>query len=352
MQQKDNLVKLASIQDYMYCPMLYYWNHDAQGRSLAEKEEMPARTSRALPKLVITSALQAWASGEYAGHSILELARDVWRVWFAHYAIRADVITMLERYVEERNAILDQFLAGKIRRKDGTQYVEPRLTNRYRDMLEMAGLSPVPMKVEEHLQPAFRVAKARLPKLGDYHVADAYCDSLLMAARYSPPAASSIVALQEPITIAINGVQVEVVIDLLLDGADGLIAEVHDHAPVFYFDRRKARVDLRMVAISAAAEKWGRGQLRLLRYRHFQSAQQLDRKALRLSRLSFAVTTAMRAIENNIYVPAFLGGDMSRCEQCPAKGQCLGENEDVYEHYVPGLVSLRESEAKQGAELA
>ena len=346
MQQKNNLVKLAAIQDYMYCPMLYYWQHDAQGRSIAEKVDIPVHTSRDLPKLVITSALKAWTSEEYGGHPFFELARDVWRVWFAHYEIRPDVITMLERYAEERNVILDQFLTGKIRRNDGSQYVEPRLTNRYRDMLEMAGLSPIPLKLEEHLQPVFGVAKARLPKLGEYYVADAYCDSLLMAARYAPPAVTSIIALQEPVSINVNGMQVEVVIDLLLEGADGLIAEVHDQAPIFYFDRRRARVDLRMVAIAAAAEKWERGPLRLVRYRHFQSAQELDRKALRLSRLSFALATASRAIEGGIYLPAFLGGDLGRCMQCPAKEQCLGENEDVYEHYVPGLVPKGERNAE------
>jgi hypothetical protein len=331
---------LEEVQDYLYCSLLYYLKH----RKGAAELNIPALTTADLPGEAINQALRVFSAGDHPQLSFRALVQAVWATWMKQKGIGADTITMLLGYESMRREILDQFLSGKITKRGGGRYTEPRLSTRYRQMTEHAGLQAVAARIEEQMLPRFQVASAELDLLGEYLIADAYADSLLMAARYPLPPREAIAAADEDITIrSRNNIQIQVKAHLLIKGKSGTIAVVAESEPAFYFNPTWAGRNLAAIALSlydgaGHSEK----PVHKILIRHLMSGKDVARKRLRTSRLSLALLHGVRGIQADLYLPQFLSGDLSRCRRCPAERICLDADEDPIEAAYPGTLAWSE----------
>ena len=330
------------IQDYLYCSLYFYWRHI---HADPHKNITPNMHSTAsLPGEAISQALRVWGTGKYSTHPFKALVGAVWKRWLDDYDLGEDVHTMLTGYAELREKIIMQFLEGRIRARDGRKYTEPRMTRRYRDMMDTGGVSHLEERVNDAALQRMAVTKATLDGIGEYSLAAAYSDSLIMAARYQPPVVDSIIGIALPAVIQLGDtIRVKTTADMLIsDGADGAIAEIHDSHPMFYYRRYDVGKRLDVIAASLLAGKEGDlPPITKVIYRHFMSATTMERKQLRHSRLQLAMVGAVRGIRSKIYLPQFLSGDRTRCKGCAAANICLGTDErydDVLEHYLPGIV--------------
>ncbi len=328
------------IRDYLYCSLLYYLKYHAGISGLSKT----ALTTADLPGEAVAQALGVYAAGNHPEMSFRELVRAVWTTWMRQKGIRADVVTMLLGYEALRSQILDEFLSGKIRRKGGKHYVEPRLSSRYRQMIEHAGLLAAAERIEEYLIEPFGVKPAELELLGPYRMADAYADSLLMAERYQLPARESVIAANTDVVVRSgNGIEITVKARLLLRAEAGTVVVAHLPEPAFYFDPTWAGRNLEAIALSLyegeSADDLPVSQVMI---RHLMSGQAVTRKQLRTSRLSLSLLHAVRGIQAELYLPQFLSGDLGRCRKCSAAFICLEHKEDPIEAAYPGTLSWSE----------
>ncbi len=328
------------IQDYLSCSLLYYLKYRAKMESLS----WAPLTTADLPGEAVAQALGVFATGQHPEMSFRELVRAVWATWMKQKRIGADTVTMLLGYEALRGQIMSEFLSGKIKKKGGKHYVEPRLSSRYRQMIEHAGLLAAAEQIEAHMLEPFGVSPAELELIGPYRMADAYADSLLMADRYPLPEREEVIAANTDV-VAKSGAGIEITVraKLLLQGGSGTTAVVHLDEPVFYFDATWAGRNLEAIALSLHdGQAHGVGDVSQVVVRHLMSGQAVARRQLRTSRLSLSLLHAARGIQADLYLPQFLSGDFTRCRKCPAAIVCLDQKEDPIEAAYPGTLSWSE----------
>jgi hypothetical protein len=337
------------IQDYLSCSLLYYLKYRAKAEPLAEA----ALTTADLPSEAVAQALGVYASGTHPEMSFPELVRAVWTTWMRQKGIGSDTLTMLLGYEALRSQIMGEFLSGKIKKKGGRRYIEPRLAARYRQMIEHAGLIAAAERIEDYLREPFGVAPAALERIGEYRMADAYADSLLMAERYPLPARGSVIGAGRKVVVRSgNGIEIAVMARLLLRGESGLLAVTHLPEPVFYFDPTWAGRSLEAIALSMyGGEAEGVGPVQQVLIRHLMSGQTVARRQLRTSRLSLSLLHAARGIQAELYLPQFLSGDLGRCRRCPAASLCLDREEDPIEAAYPGTLGWGERVTAAGEQM-
>lgn len=74
---------------------------------------------------------------------------------------------------------------------------------------------------------------------------------------------------------------------------------------------------------------------------HFMTGKGIERMASHEARLIFALEAATRGIQNRIYTPIFLSGELSRCRICPAQEVCFPASGDLMEWFLPGEAIFR-----------
>lgn len=341
------MLDLKDIQDYLYCSLWFYLKHRSKVGSLIDTagqvQTLPSYTTLELPGLAVSQALGAYLTGKYS-LMFPELVKRVWEIWFSQKGVGDDVAKALAGYAQVRSAILNQFLGGKILNKDRQPYREPRMTIRYKNMLASSGLAHLAETTDPPGLSKLGCATAELAGLGTYYLADAYADSFLMAARYSPPIPAAVYGMRVKTRIPLpGGLAVTAVADLVIPGASATTIEVHDYSPAFYFDPgwvgRRLDVVAAMYMQSADAEKPFPPVERVV-YRHFLSGKTIERRRVRQSRLVFALDAARRGIQAGIFTPQFLSGDLTRCRACPAQAVCIPPGGDLAEWFLPGEVGI------------
>jgi len=328
------------IKDYLYCSLLYYLKH----RARVERLGRISLTTADLPGAAVAQALGVYASGAHPEMSFPQLVQAVWATWMRQKGVGTDVVTMLLGYEALRSQIMGEFLSGKIKKKGGKRYIEPRLAARYRQMIEHAGLLAAAERIEDYLRKPLGVAPAELELIGAYRVADAYADSLLMAERYPLPARAAVIGANINVVVKSgNGIEISLRARLLLHGESGTTAVVHLPEPVFYFDPIWAGRNLEALALSLyEGEAEGVGPVSHVLIRHLMSGQTVTRRQLRTTRLSLSLLHAVRGIQAELYLPQFLSGDFGRCQKCPAASVCLDAKEDPIEAAYPGTLGWGE----------
>jgi hypothetical protein len=325
-----NSYTLDSIISYLFCPLLYYLQEvKPKGYFDIELQEF----THALPGKSLKTALKLYNSGNYSSDSFPNLVSAVWGNWIQADLLDPAIIPLLERYETGRNQILFSFFEGRIKKSDGSHYVEPRASRAFNSMLTKAGIIDIPIKVEKLLAGKNKYQNSKLRILGDYKFAYAYADALLMAKRYKAPALNQIVGVNVPKVMDLAfGVKIKFNLDICLEKN---IVETHDFSPLLVFNNRIARMDIRMLA---AIYEQGEGKVV---FRHFMSNRTLIRKAGRATRLIQTVSHVIRGIQAGIFIPQFLLGDDSKCVDCIAQNICLGKDQ-LLEHIFPGNVSWLE----------
>jgi len=335
-------VTFEMMQDYLFCSLYFYWKH-IHANMLDEISPNDYSTAN-LPGEAISQALQVWSTGKYVEHPFKALVGAVWKKWFDDHDVKTDAQTMIAGYAELRERILMQFIEGKITARGGKKYTEPRMTNRYKAMMDTGGVTHLETEANDAVLKKMAVTKSTLEGLGVYSLAEAYSDSIVMASRYSPPAINAIIGVAIPATIQLGDtIKVKTIADLIVsDGDGGAIVEVHDCHPMFYYQRQNVGKRIDVIAASLlTGETPPIPPIKKVIYRHFMSATTMSRKQLRHSRLQFAMVGAVRGIRSKLYLPQFLSGDHTRCRMCAAANICLGtdgHHDDILEHYLPGTI--------------
>jgi hypothetical protein len=293
------MLDLQDIKDYLYCSLLYYLKRspmplvDEAGR----EQFLPAYTTLDLPGLAVSQALSIHATGEYP-QPFPGLVRLVWQAWFAQKGVGEDVAVSIQAYAKMRNKILEQFLSGKIRNSENKPYTEPRMTARYKGMLDTSRLSALSGPIDEAALAKLGCIQGELAGMGPYPLADAYADSILMASRYEPPLPGTIYGVKAPTWVMLpNGRKLTATADLVLLEGDRTVIEVHDAYPAFYYER--AWVGRRLDVIAAlemgSADPYKPfPKVERVVYRHWLTGKSFERRRVRPARLVFALDAARR----------------------------------------------------------
>jgi len=340
-KRDDTMIDLQEVKDYLFCSLLYYLKYR---RPLVVKEagmqwQLPSYTTLDLPGLAIEQALKVHATGQ-TSYSFPVLVDLVWKAWFAQKGIGDDVYQSLRSYAGVRNKILNQFLSGAITNKAHQPYTEPRMTNRYKEMMDRAGLEPLSQAIDEAALEKIGAVAGEFSGIGGYSLASAYADSLHMTRQYSPPLPEAIYGVQVKTVVRLpNKEVISATADLVILGADSATIEFHDFDPVFTVQStwigRRLEVIAAMEMQAVESEKSFPKVERVI-YRHFMSGKTLERRSVREARLVFALEAAVRGIEAGIYTPQFLSGDITRCRGCPAREICIPASGDLFEWFLPG----------------
>jgi hypothetical protein len=280
-----------------------------------------------------------------------EAVMMVWRTWLARAgADGEDVLKGLAGYAQAMASILHGFESGKVRKADGSQYKQPRMSRQFTKIARSSGTPALAGELDRKLLPALRVVKVDHPLFGPYSVADAFTDSLTMAKRLSSPAEAprpeAILAVNAAVQVRVGGWVLPAVVDMLVMDDAGqtppsVFVEVHDYelgAPPL---ARTVGRDLRMIA-AAHMELLEGGDLQFgpvsgVTYRHIRTGWTHRRRMEPGGRLTHVVEATIRGVQEAVYVPMFLT-DLSRCETCVMRIPCFNPGGlDALESLAPGL---------------
>ncbi len=358
-------ITLDQLRDYAYCSMLYYWKHvvGLEGEPAPRTTlELPGQVIRQAWKVVVNQGKGAEAGPDYAQLGLPEAAMVVWRTWLAREgADTDDVLKGLTGYAGALAKILDAFESGRVRKRDGSRYKQPRMSRAFKDMTRSAGLPALAKALDKKLLPALHLAPGKHPLYGRYTVADAFCDSLNMAERFSRPGESpvteAIIGVDVPVQVRAGGWTLPAVADMLVIDSEArsdppaVVVEVHDYAPGRPPLARQIGRDLRVIAAlhmePIADETSQFGEVTGVTYRHIASGWKHFRRRAGSGRLTAVLEATLRGVQEAVYTPMFLT-DLSRCQTCPMQGSCFNSGGlDALEALSPGLT--RRAEAVAGS---
>jgi hypothetical protein len=343
--------------------MLYYWKH-----VVGLQGEVDPRTTLELPGQVIRQAWRVVArrapSAEGGANStrtgLREAGMVVWRTWLAREgADTDDVLKGLTGYAGALARILEGFESGRVRKRDGSRYKQPRMSRAFKDMARSAGLPALAAELDKKLLPALHLVPAKHPLYGRYTAADAFCDSLDMAERLSRPGESpaheAVLGVDIPVQVRAGGWILPAVADMLIiadgNGADppAVVVEVHDFEPGRPPLARQTGRDLRVIAALHMEPLAGGtpqfGEVTGVTYRHVLSGWKHFRRRAGIGRFTAVLEAALRGIQEAVYTPMFLM-DLERCRACPMQGPCFNSGGlDALEALSPGLTTRAEAVA-------
>ena len=335
------MIDLQEIQDYLFCSLWFYLKHrpsplvDEDGK----EHTVPTYSTLDLPGLAITQALDAYASGSYP-EPFPELVRFIWEAWFQEKGVGDDVLKSIQAYAGIRNEILAQFTGGKITNRDHKPYTEPRMTLRYKEMMENAGLAGLVGPIDAAALEKMGCVAAEMAGIGPYPLADAYADTLFMASRFAPPPPQAIYGLHVRTVIPLSNHQaISATADLVILGRDTAIIEVHDFFPAFRWERAWVGRRLDVIAglsMTAADPERPFPKVEKVVYRHFLSGKTLERRSVRQARLVFALEAVEAWDRSRDLHPRVLIRGPDPLPAVPGPGICIPASGDILEWFLPG----------------
>lgn len=326
------MISFQEMDDYLYCSMLYYLRHKTN-----LVEEHPMRSTISLPKLAIQQALKIYNhSPEYQDQSWETLVDLVWQIWFREADIGDDVLQILRGYSDIRVQTLHGFYTGKIRKKNGGKYVEPRASRQYKNEIGKTGVVPRLETADNIALPKLGVSLGEITRLnlGRYGLGDAFADSLEMVRNMRFPISESIMGVDIEGEIDGGTQRIAVTADLLVETGQGLAAFVHDCSP-FRFAPSPSWIPRRLDVIAMSGfeledrpgEKIGQ-----VVYRHLLSGTEITYHPRDLLRVAKSARMVAQGIEAEVYLPQFLSGDQGLCMSCDARAVCYDGKVDSWEY--------------------
>ena len=346
-------VSLEQLRDYVFCSMLYYWKHVVGLRG-----EWAPRTTLEIPGDSLRQAWRVYARRQEAG--LQEAVMVVWRTWLAREgADEDDVLKGLAGYAQALAHILEGFESGKIRKRDGSRYKQPRMSRKFKSMARSSGLPALAKELDRKLMAALRVEQVDHPLFGPYSVADAFADSLRMAERLAAPgeapANPAILGIQVPVQVRVGGWVLParadmLVMDELENTPPSVLVEVHDYDLARTPSARMVSRDLRVIAAlhmePLPESTIAFGEVTGVTYRHIPTGWTHRRRMAAGGRLTHVLETTLRGIQEGVYLPMFLV-DLSRCEVCAMRARCFNPGGlDALEALAPGLSNRAQAVAE------
>lgn len=345
-------VSLDQLRDYVFCSLLFYWKY-----VMGVRGEQARRTTLELPGEAVRQAWRVYA--RRPDTSLLEAVMIVWRAWLAQGGVdRDDVLKGLAGYAQVVTAILGGFRSGKVRKRDGSRYKEPRMSRKFKDMARSSGLPALAAELDRSLIPALAAEPAEHPLFGRYGVADAFTESLHMAERLSAPgeapARPAILGVEAPVQVRVEGWILPAVADMLVvddpqESPPTVLVEVHDYdlarSPAANMVSRDLRVVAALHMEPSPGTGFSFGQVVGVTYRHIPSGWSHRRRFTSGGRLTHVLEAVLRGVREGVYVPMFLT-DLARCGACAMKAACFNPGGlDALEALAPGLAGRAEAVA-------
>jgi hypothetical protein len=128
------------------------------------------------------------------------------------------------------------------------------------------------------------------------------------------------------------------VADLITSSEGKSRAYFLDAYPMFFIN--KSMVWKKPDLIAASLIEAGEGDdpfppLETVHYVHLYTGEVMSRKVVNSSRLQNIFIMAERGISANIFIPAFLSDDHTKCRACELRSRCF-DREDILESAFPG----------------
>lgn len=327
---------LAEIKEYLYCPTLFYWNR------LAVSPQKQLSTLE-LPKLAIRQALSIYIEGDNDQYGLEQWVDFVWKTWLEQSGVgQDDVLKGFQGYHKIRYyEILKSFFTGETRAPNGKKYIEPRASKAYKDRYLFLNLSSIEDELSQAVVSALDVVEVEIThlKLGKYSVAQAYSDSLIMAMNFIPPAIKSVWGVGEHVNVRLDDhVVLDAVADLIVVDKDKSQAYFLDGHPMYYLDKSWVwrRPDLLAASLMEAREgSTPFPPVETVFYVHLLTGEVLSKKTVNANRLKNVFIMANRGISANVFPPAFLSDDHTKCRACEMRPRCY-DQEDILESVFPG----------------
>lgn len=316
---------LAQLEDYLFCSMRFYLLHIARRAGQGESQ-----TTVSLPGKMLRRGLELW----FTARSDPDLRRCVlsaWALWLREAGLGDDVFQALlavERpYLELHGKFLDEHRYWK---------EDPRASSQFAKVLRASGVTDIATSIEEQIAGRGKliVSELAFPKIGPYHLAYAFIDSLRMASSLPLPPRQSVFGVGVPCTVEIGQFIVQATADIVVRDGQDVIVHVLDTLPWRHEETKIGR-DLRVIA--AMHMKFDdNGTQRSVRSVSFVTALEgrpVIRKLVRPLRLSIVLAWAMRGIQAGVFLPQFLT-DSLRCDLCSLQAVCIGKD-DLLEYSLP-----------------
>ncbi len=331
----------GDVLDYLYCPAKYYVTKLYSSQlsladgSVSDIVKRATRNTLQLPGRIIREALSIYESKKYP-LTFFETVHGVWHSWLkVQHDAPEDILQAIFTYGDTRNnQVLAPYFNGDIVKRDRKKYIEPRMASRYKT--SMRHFEPLVKSVDENMLDRMMYTSADLENIGTYSISEAYADSMIMAKRFPAPEPDTILAANKYVSITLeSGRNFLYLVDMLYKEKTGkVVLEVHDAHPGFFYLKSWVGRKLRVILGSYALANYDPEGI--LVFRHMLSGDNQVLRDLRSARAVLGVEYALNGIQQDIFTPAFLGDDLSRCRGCSAYALCHLSG-DLLEWLMPGL---------------
>ncbi|MBN1314590.1 MAG: hypothetical protein JXA42_03950 [Anaerolineales bacterium] len=343
----SNALTLAALQDFIYCPMRYWWRKVAH---LQEPETLDQVANTILREALLEYALIYWmetkpepavvqrAIRDYPEtHRFQILVATLWGYKFIEWK-QADLGRLLRRYSRADAEIVLNFVRGgeEYRRPDGSPYQAPRLTKVYEKLAREAGLPEMKQHIDETAD-KLPVTLRKGQSLADTY-AQANGEIVADLVSNLPDWKGKVLKVDIPFKTQSN--------DLDLSGRADLLVQVERQPELVFFQYghrllpfKAYKNDLRIIAaLLSAGEGWQRGQMNSIRIFNLLGEVRQERiyGPGRKERLEAVVELVRRSIRAGSYLPRFLRFEAYQtCRACPYQCYCIEGGGDILERMDP-----------------
>ncbi len=328
-----NDLTLESLETYLYCPLAYYWS-----RAEALERKKRSRSVRVLPRRLLLNTLRAYhkTGGQYA---LTDLLAQVVRLWLTKEGRAETEADVVLQYAAVRKKVLAVFRDGRVKKQDGSLYIQPQWSRKYRRMMESAGVG----EMEKGMISLTESLGLAIPVRGEYryHLGEAIGDAWDAVEQIKVPPAEDIVGVMLPAQVATDWGMLSFEMDMLSKDGRGayvgwvVAADAWEEIGKSWVGRQPRVLATALGTCEVNGESiqpasvWYVDALRGWAHR---------RQSIALSRLGWLLAVAQRGIRFEVYPPRFLAESPRACQGCAFRNRCfVGHTEvDPLEHFLPG----------------
>ncbi|MBN1317207.1 MAG: hypothetical protein JXA42_17115 [Anaerolineales bacterium] len=342
-----NSLTLDSLQDYIFCPMRYWWRKVAH---LEEPDTLDQVAHAVLHEALLEYALIYWMEAKPEPAVVQQVIQDcpethhfqimvatLWGYKFIEWE-QADLGRLLRQYSRADAEIVLNFVRGgeEYRRPDGSPYQAPRLTKVYEKLAREAGLPEMKQQIDEAADKlSIKLRKGQ--SLADTY-AQANGEIVADLVANLPDWKGKVLKINVPFKTQSA--------DLELSGHADLLVQVERQPELVFFQYghrflpfKAYKNDLRIItALLSAGEGWKQGQMNSIRIFNLLGEVRQERiyGPGRRERLEAVIELARHSIKAGSYLPRFLHFETYQtCLACPYQRYCIEGGGDILERMDP-----------------
>ena len=341
-------ISLDTVLDWAYCEARVWWQ--MVGRNIDSRADMliRPRTGEQLLKEAVMGTLKLGLDSYVDGqvYKLPELLGTLWKVRLKKWGL-SHLRENLAAYSALFEVLLSRFNeSGDIKRPDGTLYVNPVWSHRWRDLVTSMGLADLRILIESEQHKAGLGKRTKSSKIDMWREPIGLADSFARSAwiiNNNSFSISDIVGVGEKAVISLPHIQIEVAPDLAMDSDGALIYMI------FLYDikmpsMKELLTNYTIKALSSAQYKDGREPSSVF-VRHLISGKTIHIKPRRSAGL-IEIAPMAEAVHRRISAQDYSGPRMvngwKACGDCDYKPLCFNGDGLIqqYNLSLSGKISL------------